>query len=352
MYFSLLNQCVLVLGEEKGVIYNLKERRAIELDSAACELMAYSEKGNRLTDEMEKSDMLRHLKEIGWGFFSEHRYFIDKIRPYNHYTLTRPDLAPDNPQAAYLQLNHTCRIGAKECRTRFCTPCRCTNENDNSLTLHQWTDIVDRLYCTGVRTFFLTGGDVLAYEELGELCSHIRAFGIMPVLIVNCADERLQAVDKDIPLLIYMCAGGISIDEIRSAAAAFKHVTVLSEHSVPADEKIRSIQVKSTGIIERDNFVIPGVDEFYQRKDRDLCLFGRIFVKSNGDVVPCFQMGEDRIGNLCDDSVRAIVQALSEHYWRGNTKIDAACRKCEWFYACPVCKGMSSEKVCPLKECI
>lgn len=354
MYFSLLNHCILVVGAERGVIYNLKERKAIELEKETCELVAYAEKGNALNDGMKKSDALLRLAEIGWGFFSEQRYFVDKIRPYNHFTLTRPDLAPQNPQIAYLQLNHTCRIGAKECGKRFCAPCRCTDEGTDVLTLEQWIDIAERLYHAGVRKFFLTGGDVLEYEELSQLCSYMRKLGVIPVLIVNHADERLHVMDKDIPLIIYLCADKQSDDEIKVVTGEFEHVTVLSDSAslagsaFEAGGKIRSVHVKNKAVIDKKDFVIPGVEEFYQRKDRDLCLLGKVFVKSNADVVPCFQMGENKVGNLLNDSVRVIVHSLSEKYWRSDTKKDAGCISCEWFYACPVCKGMSAEKVCPL----
>ncbi|MDE6387820.1 MAG: hypothetical protein K2L82_08465 [Lachnospiraceae bacterium] len=354
MYFSLLNHCILVFGAEKGVIYNLKERKAIELEKEECGLVAYAEKGNALSDGMEKSDTLLRLAKIGWGFFSERRYFIDKIRPYNHFTLTRPDLAPENPQIAYLQLNHRCRLGAKECGKRFCTPCRCTDVGTDVLALEQWIDIAERLYHAGVREFILTGGDVLEYEGLPRLCDYMQRLGVMPVLIVNHADERLRVIDKDIPLIIYLCADKQSADEIKAATGEFEHVTVLSDSGFPSGSalltggKIRSVQVKNMAVIDKNDFLIPGVAEFYQRKDRDLCLLGKVFVKSNADVVPCFQMGGNKVGNLLDDSVRAIIHSLSEKYWKGNTPKDAGCISCEWFYACPVCKGMSAEKVCPL----
>lgn len=354
MYFSLLNHCFLVSGKEKGVVYNLKERKAIELEKEEHRIVAWAERGNELKDGMKTSEVLLDLEKKGWGFFSENRYFVDKLRPYNSFTLTRPDLAPHNPQMAYLQLNHTCGIGADKCQARFCTPCRCTDESRELLTVEQWSGIAGQLYQTGAGTFFLTGGDVLAYEGLTRLCRYIRELGAVAVLVVNHPDERLHRIDKDIPLILYLCDHTYSQEAILAVVREFEQVTVLSDGSFDfgTDTNFNMVLVKNTEEISREDFVIPGVDEFYQRKDRDVCLYGKVFVLSNGDVVPCFRMECEKVGNLLRGSLKTIVHSLAEKYWRRDAKADGRCSGCEWFYACPSCRGMSANQICPVSKCI
>lgn len=348
MYFSLLNHCFLAEGKEKSVIYNLKERKTVELDCDSGRLAAFAEAGNELDSSQEQAPVFRKLEEMGWGFFSEQRYYIDKIRPYNRFTLTRPDISPENPQAAYLQLNHTCSLGTEACEKRFCSPCRCSEQEQDLLSAEEWLPIIDILFSFGVRMFLLTGGCVLEYDGLKKLYSHIWQIGASPVLIINRLTDSLRKIDREIPIILYPCVFPYSFDEIQAATEGFQQVTLLSEQDFPEDDHITLVKIKPSMQIGREDFIYPDIDEFYLRKDRDRCLYGKVFVRSNGDVTPCFQPGQPTVGNLKTDSARTVIRRLAETYWRKNTEISDKCSMCEWFYACPSCKAMPEDTICPM----
>ena len=164
MFFNLNGECYFVKGLFKGVIYNLYTKSMVELQQEESKLMLQILQGA----PCDESAFLKELVDKGWGFFSEKRYYIDKLRPYNQMMLVRHDLRPPVPEVAFLQLTNQCSCSVETCRKMFCSPCRTDGAELPCLSIDEWKQIIGKLYVAGVRQIILTGGDVTRCEILPQ----------------------------------------------------------------------------------------------------------------------------------------------------------------------------------------
>lgn len=346
MFFKLNNSCFVKKGENGSVLYDLKKNDIIELDDDEANLLLLADNGVRLTGNEKKFDFLKSLEEMGYGFFSEHNYFIDKLRPYNKFSLTRPDLFPLNPAAAYLQLTNQCRLGTDFCLKKFCSPCTC-DENEASLPLAEWKKIVDSLIECGTAVFILTGGNALAYSELPNLADYIRQKGANASVVINEIDDRIYQLDKNIHIICNQCNFEYSNEKLSELIDYFPNLAVMSAHD-PKIEKDKLIKIASEHKIKKENFVKPDIEKYYMRKDRDVCLTGKIFITSSGCVVPCFTMKNKIIGNVLHENIKKLIKILAERHWNMNPDNYKKCADCKWFYACGSCQAFDAEKNCDI----
>lgn len=344
MYFKLNNSCFIKNGENGSVLYNLAKNDLVELDSDETKLLLLADSGVKLTGNEEKFGLLKALEEMGYGFFSEHNYFVDKLRPYNKFSLTRPDLFPLNPTTAYLQLTNKCRLGADFCSKRFCSPCMC-DENEISMKLDEWKNVVDSLIEFGTKVFVLTGGNILMYSELQGLADYIRKSGANVSILINEIDDRIYQLDKSMQIICNQCNFEYSDEQLSELIDYFPNLTVMSTYD-PKIEKDKLIKITSEYKIEKENFAKPDIEKYYLRKDRDLCLTGKIFITSSGNIVPCFTMKNKIIGNVLHENIKKLIKSLAERHWNMHSENYKKCADCKWFYACHSCQAFDAEKNC------
>lgn len=344
MYFKLNNSCFIKNGKNGSVLYDLEKKDLIELDSDETELLLLADNGVKLTGKEKQFKLLKSLEKMGYGFFSEHNYFVDKLRPYNKFSLTRPDLFPLNPTAAYLQLTNQCRLGSDFCSKRFCSPCMC-DENEASLPLDEWKKVVDHLIEFGTSVFILTGGNVLMYRELPNLADYIRQAGANVSIVINEIDDKIYRLDKNMQIICNQCSFEYSDEQLSELIDYFPNLIVMSAHD-PKIEKDKLIKIASEYKIEKKNFAKPDIEKYYMRKDRDVCLIGKIFITSSGGMVPCFTMKNKIIGNVLHEDIKKLIKILAERHWNMRSENYKKCADCKWFYACGSCQAFDAEKNC------
>lgn len=346
MYFKLNNACFVKKGGNGSVLYNLEKNDLIELDNSETELLLFADNGGALDGSEEQFKFLKTLEEMNYGFFSEHNYFVDKLRPYNKFSLTRPDLFPLNPTAAYLQLTNRCKLGSDFCSKKFCSPCMC-DENEVSLPLNEWEKVVDLLIECGTAVFILTGGNVLEYGRLRDLTDYIRQAGANVSVVVNEIDGRIYQLDKKVQIICNQCDFEYSDEQLSELIDYFPNFIVMSAHDHKI-EKDKLIKITSEYKIEKKNFVKPDIEKYYMRKDRDLCLTEKIFITSSGNMVPCFTMKNKIIGNVLNENIKNLIKVLAERHWNIHSDNYKKCAGCKWFYACGSCQAFDAEKNCDI----
>lgn len=347
MYFKLNNSCFIKSDDKGSVLYNLAKKDLVELNIQETNLLTYAENGGKLSHEQINSDLLISLKNMGWGFFSNHKYFIDKLRPYNKFSLSRLDLFPLIPSTAYLQLTGQCSLGADLCKSKFCMPCKCF-DNTKTLTIDIWKKVIDSLIEFGTSNFILTGGNIFKCSYLIELINYIRNLEASVSIIINEPDENIYCLDPDTKIICNQCSFEYSDKMLLDLAKHFKNMIFMSEKNVsfPAD---RFIKIKSEYKIDEKNFVKPDVNKYYMRKNRDLCLLGKVFITMDGNIIPCFQMADKIIGNVLIEDIKIIIKKLADQHWNINYKYYSKCKDCRWFYACTSCQAFDAEKNCMIK---
>jgi len=348
MYFNLASECYFVRGNESSVIYNLLTGEAMHLDQAETAVMQRIHEGK----ECEQNGFVAELAGGGWGFFSENRYFIDKLRPYTNYMLLRPDLNPPELNVVFLQLTDKCGSSHEFCRKMFCTPCRTGTGDAHELSLDHCREIIRHLSESGAKNIILTGGDLTSYEMLEAVVGHVISNGIRCSILVNSEGDFTKPLPHTVPIMAYICNAD-KADELILAMSGQKNVTMICPNTLGAEirNKIKQFNFSISSInvhnpaITAQNLKPCHMDDFFNKKDHNACLNGRMFIDAQGNLVPCFQDPDTPIGNVMKDDFPTLYRKLITNYWK-RKECRPKCAACEWFYACPVCMYMNPETVC------
>ncbi len=349
MFFQLYGECYFKQGQQGGVIYHLLKEEIISLTKEEVQVLLRAQKG----EECRGEPLLEQLQEMEWGFFSEKKVFIDKLRPYNSLMLLRRDLMTVQLETVFLQLTAACSCGEEHCREMFCTPCRTADGSGRELSSGEWREILKVLAEVRTGNVILTGGDLCRYEKLGKIIGDCRDFGLRCSVVLNHFHEQtISQIPEDVPVMVYVCKRETWEDCINIVQARHGAVVILNEKTngladfLPADAhgRIKKVSAYSQPIGKK-NIRPCNMETFYGRRDGDLCLKGKMYICASGDVVPCFQNSHRVIGNLLRQSFRDVYRRLVEECWQSPVQHDK-CRKCDLFYACSVCKCMDPDKYC------
>ena len=84
-YFQLNPECYLITGAHRSLIHNLLTGKILWLDANNTKQILLAEAGNEVN---ENESTFTELEKLGWGFFSDSKYFVDKLRSTNIYNET------------------------------------------------------------------------------------------------------------------------------------------------------------------------------------------------------------------------------------------------------------------------
>lgn len=134
--------------------------------------------------------------------------------------------------------------------------------------------------------------------------------------------------------------------ETVKVARTMKNVRIVSEWDVSISAAIKvnmgSPKITKESFMKKKNF-----GEIFTRMLYDDCLFGKITIMSNGDLVPCMGHKELVIGNMLQGDITQNMKDLYEKYWcvsvdeRHNQKCQSCCLR----YNCHSCSKYS-DKMC------
>jgi radical SAM protein with 4Fe4S-binding SPASM domain len=341
-----------VEGENGGLIYNLKDGNMYGLAKGESDLVGRAEAGCEMQKEAI-STILNELAALDLGFFSEQHYFIDKMRPYSRYILSRHDLKAPNIVMAYLQITGRCNNSQDVCEGYFCAPCRCGHNNQGVLTVQQWSEIIDKLYDAGVRTFVLTGGDIYLYSGFRKILEYLLNKKVQVVLVLNHLTDLTAIVNENVSFVLFPCVNdGMNLE--KSAVPVGTDINVLCHEKVTEEQKqyyekagMKIIDIKSCQFsITEDVLTACSMEKFYARKDSDACLNGRVYIDCEGNVIPCLERRDMVVGNLIYEDFYYVLKKVISNYWLSKIPLASKCEKCQWFYACPSCRFMDTDRVC------
>ncbi len=356
MFFQLCGECYLVKGEREGVIYHLLKEEMVRLTEEETQALLQAEKG----EECEREPFMEQLQQMEWGFFSDKRVFVDKLRPYNSLMLLRRDLMTFRLETAFLQLTSKCSCGEKHCKEMFCTPCRTVSTYGEEISFEEWKNILNVLAEIKAENVILTGGDLCQYERLGEIIRICRELGLScSVVLSHYHKKTISQIPKDVPVLVYVCDFSTWEDCIKIAAERKDAVIILNEKMSGFQKKLltdmqsRIVNVHAYHVLASENNVRPcNLEVFYGKRDGNYCLKGKMYILSGGDVVTCYQSADKVIGNLQRERFQDVYRRLVEECWCRPVQ-HKKCKKCSLFYGCNVCMCMDPAIHCsydPLKD--
>lgn len=335
-YFQLNNECYLVLGKKKSTINNIIKKEIIWLDEEQTQLAINFENGETIDAD---NDFLNSLSDAGWGFFSEQKYFIDKIRTKNLFSQNMFYKERPLVYSCTLHITNNCNLNCSQCGNIFCPSC-IKYSNNSTPKLNQLKSIIQELLPYGLQEIVLVGGEVALYTDLEKLLDYCSKNSLRTIINTN---GTLLIPNKNNTQFILNI---FTYEQLELAQKNYKdrdNIFVVLHDMKNTVEIINStwtVIEKSTSNPEITPSTMRklGVLEFNISKYWNMCLSNRIHIMNNMDVITC--LGESKIiGNLNKDSLTSILLLLYENQWK-DTKVsddESHCGSCEFRYSCNPC---------------
>ncbi|WP_294359428.1 hypothetical protein [uncultured Clostridium sp.] len=350
-YFNLNPECYLILGKNKSVIQNLLTRDVIWLNEEETQLMIKVERGDKVD---ESNEYLNELAMRGFGFISEKRYYIDKIRTMNLFNQKK--FWKDRPIvfSAILQLTNKCNMNCDQCNKIFCPICTKTlYDNDISCNVDIWEKTIDELIKFGLKNIILTGGEVTLYEGLNEIIDFSISRGLNVTISTNGLN-KLEKLYNDVEIIINVFEDK-QMNAIKENYSEFDNIKIFnySTENIEKENINKNWEVievsEGTPTINIENILKTDLILFDANKYNNSCLKSKIYITSNLNVIPCFGDRTSIIGNVLEDGISTIIYKLSTNYWnkpKVKYKNNHKCGNCEFRYSCSVCTNLNADENC------
>jgi len=389
-YFSLKPDAFLVRGASRGALYDLASGEVYSIDPLAARVIEACERQCGIEETVAKVqeaplheilDFLRRVAEAGMGEFGEQpspRPKIDLVDPCRKLDFI------------WFELREDCNLR--------CRHCYCMSQADtgakNRLTHEEWRRLLlegAQLECRAVQ--FIGGEPFLYGDRLFDLAGRARELGYSSVGVFSnltfLKDEwidRLVDLRMEVSCSLYSKRPEIhdlvtkksgSFERLMRNVARLKErgiqprfaVTVMKHNQdyvretmefvrelgmeAPGfdlvrpsgrgndDELVPDKLSKTTAYKTRAEFMRTDRATFIRRCHGNSCWQGKIAISSTGDVNPCIMQRDHPCGNVCERSLREIVEGDLRRYWDLSFDKIEVCRDCEYRYACHDCRPIT-----------
>ena len=346
-YFQLNNECYLVLGKKRATIHNLLTREIIWLNEEQTNLAIMFENGEKVDCT---NSFIESLCEAGWGFSSERKYYIDKIRTKNLFAQNMFYKERPIIYSCTLHLTNKCNLNCENCGKIYCPSC-VKYGDDLCLQIEQLKCVILELKNYGLHEIALVGGEVALYPQLEELINFCTENELRVTINTNGLIKIKEKSNCQIILNIF------SYEQLELAQNNYKDIdnVVIIFHNI---KKKTDFSNSTWQVIEKD-ISFPeintttmrklGILEFNVTKFWNTCLSNRIHIMNNFDVVTCLGKTE-AIGNLKTDTLSSIILKLYENQWKDTKATEGknGCSLCEFRYSCNPCILTKKKKTCNL----
>ncbi|AIQ21163.1 hypothetical protein H70357_34130 [Paenibacillus sp. FSL H7-0357] len=348
-YFNLYPECYLEVGEKNSVIHNLLQERMVVLDEESTQLLLKCEK-NELVSTDEK--LVKELSNMGWGFFSDTKIFIDKLRTVN--VFNQKKFWKDTPviSSAVLQLTNQCNLDCSFCSSAFCPMCIKLENNTNDMRVEDWYKLIDELNFFGVTNLVLTGGEPAIFPQVVDIVN----YGLNKQINITISTNGLIKINE-LPLETHLYINlfdSADLGQVTTNYDSYDNVTIalidIDFLPVAIKQSWRSVRTSlQNPVIKESSIIKTGMNKFFIKKMNDWCLSGRVTICHNGDVISCLGKQDEVVGNVNKMGISSILKILVEEYWNKpvyTKDTSGKCIRCEFKYACNACNKVNIEKSC------
>ena len=364
MFFRLLPEVYLITGKSKSLLQNILDKKYLWIHNDLAQIIKGCEENKPIPENFK--DILSILVQKKWGTLSEKPIFVDKFRLTNIFNEKK--FFKDVPyiHSAVLKLTNVCSLSCDSCYSAFCPVCfKSKNNVKDVLSINEWKNIVIELKKFGCKSILLTGGESTLYPHLRDLYNFILGLDILPTICTNGL-HTLNNYDNNQTHIIIPAFNLLNMFTIISNFKKYKKVTLI--FCCELNDKIKRILPQSWRYINssihypkihRDKLANMDVFNFFERKDKNQCLNGKIAILENGDVYPClgactskvdiksnclsyYNLDEDvletrKIGNVKNDLWSDIIKKLMKNFWSHKIDNNPKCHGCEFRYTCKSC---------------
>jgi radical SAM protein with 4Fe4S-binding SPASM domain len=382
MFYRLHKYCPIVLGANRGAIYDLQTGKVFSINKGA---VRFLQKCENTTIENLLDATAEHNKP--------YLKFLDQISAMSlgSIYLDTPPETPDEPppaehpqQLEFVWLEITSRCNNK------CLHCYATSGPtvDNDCVPHdRWLSLIAEARREGATVLQLIGGEPLLYPRWRELVvkAHSEGYELIEIftngtLIDDSAVKFFQTYNVNIATTIYADNAAThdlvtnhkgsfaktmnAIKKLQAAEIPLRIASIIMKANEHETENIIKLcteleaytappdVVRPTGRGD-DHELLPvsytrppikppfftDPESFVKAQKYHTCLAGRLAITTCGDIIPCIFARSQLCGNILNSSLKDVLNGEAlQKCWQTTKDYVAKCKDCEYRYACTDCR--------------
>lgn len=356
-YIQFLNDLIVNLTENGCILINTKTSILYELKKENIELFKKIYSGYPIDEFMDnkksKNDFIEQILQSKIGYVTDNKPFNEPFSLGNSFFDVEGLVAI---RSVFIELPFECQENCDFCNkiNLFCCE-KC--HRSNKLNLEYNIDALRELKCETIT--FMAGdisGKVEEFEKIFNQFKKIKPNCEFELVCYKnsiqnkklydiCLHENLKLivnvkisdVDKKwIEMLSYWGMEKIQINYIMTYeqyVADFNNVKIpnwpYTYSLCVADKKVDFLKFQYT------------IDPFYVNaaKHYNPCLLSKIFVRANGDIVPCKGLIDISVGKVEKDKISINQNALRK-IWESSPTSIQGCKNCPYNIICKECRGL------------
>lgn len=412
--FALNSDCFLVKGAKRGAVYDLKSGDIYSIDETSARILEYCEKDYSINQicsaisktkeqEQEIKDYFVNLEFLKLGQFLDQNQKIEKVAL---------SISEQKLEFIWLEVTQKCNLKCIHCYSESASKVDSGKENGKSeLSITQWQSVLTTGIENGCKNIQFIGGEPILFGN--NIFVLIKSAIDLGYEGIEFFTNATLLTDKDIDLLakyrVQICASIYSkrpeihdritrqkgslfktvqnLKKLISKGVTLRLATITMKYNekyiketvdflkelgderlfAPFDivrpigrglnKTLLSKSLNSLRLKTEANFPKINKETFIQRQNFHPCWRGRICVSSKGDIIPCIMAKEEKIENLHEKPLSAILASKELNtYWKLSKNNIKTCKDCEYRYACsdcrPLAKGQTNDLYAKPKNCL
>jgi radical SAM protein with 4Fe4S-binding SPASM domain len=377
---------------------DVHERKIVE----ACEANEPIKKISQVSGVSEKDvyDFLLELEENHVGMFFDSPFYVEKYIDRTIWEVKLFWRDPPDLQTAFIELSNRCNLDCFFCREQpvirrwACMGCsRHPLMGKEPITETHYLDVLMELNKLQCHSLIIRGGNpLLEVDKFKTIVKKARSLDFHEISVatngVDISPEMVRFLKEHSihPIIQVFSHKGEVFDSICGKTGSFAKlsnqlkqfnklnipfsITGVFHHSEKEEliETWRYFQAFSPVKMIRDHILVlssddrfgsnadevrkelyyqnkslprASVKDFFDKKQYNPCLNGKIAVTAAGDVLPCPVMRDDILGNIKTTSIQKIfADEAIDTYWNLSKEKIVRCKQCEYRYACSDCRAL------------
>jgi len=345
-FFRLNPECYFVAGAKRGAIYNAFGG-FYALDEKETEIIARCEKNEPVVPEWRS--FLEEIKMKSLGQFYPHKVYVEKFHIGSPISEEQMGLPPKFYRA-FIEINNQCNKDCWFCgdrngngkihRTMGCLGCNVWKDEDETLSVEDWKNIVQQIRKLGCNTIYIKG----YYNDDAEKIIQFAKNLFRQVYVISNANREVKIEDV-------ICIKTLFPGEMPEDKSAIYLLIVEDEKGFERAKELKKefkVAVDFVGDFENFRYSkemlqhVTGAQLLHNFEFHP-CLGGTIAVTSSGKVLPCPMFRGEVLGDLKNEKLYEIFRRGRIYdFWRMTMDEIERCKDCEFRYSCHDCRALEA----------
>ncbi|MBU5352725.1 radical SAM protein [Paenibacillus barcinonensis] len=386
MYFKLNPEIIVAKEADQYTVTDLILGTKTFLRGSSIEEFEELLSNKAIKMDLPDAHIIHELIEKNLGSIYEEKVFVEELKTTRVTTLKYDKLVPFHLNRIVIELTGECNLNCEFCNeSEFVyRSCGCKKwPNKKNLDFNEWREVLNQAIKLGVKECFITGGEPLLEKEiLQKVITFLTEHGINITLFTNATllDQEmiylikrnhvtlaLQLFGNDLEAYTRVTGDNKTYEKVKQAMDLISQEQIAHNISIivcSLNEKFINRVKQETNtqyiyIYPTNSFYSRDyLHEMYNPSSRQIpinihslpymkrfnnCLYGQIFVSSEGKVFPCMMMRQFQLGDLNLELLWEVFFRKSHKpFWEMSKTQIQGCSECPKNVSCFDCRALDS----------